>query len=147
VALDLLTDIADQHKGVSYADLFQLASATAIEVCSQGLSILVLKPTCLAVRYPRTTRLPLVICAAVSAASGRPAHPAALRSQGHDGGQGVRAGGPSPRCRASIPIGAVPYCDACSCASIAVYTLHMRHRLPATSWSADIDASRRQAIR
>ena len=32
MALELLTDIADQHKGVSYADLFQLASATAIEV-------------------------------------------------------------------------------------------------------------------
>ena len=31
VALELLKDIADQHKGVSYADLFQLASATAIE--------------------------------------------------------------------------------------------------------------------
>ena len=31
-ALELLKDIADQHEGVSYADLFQLASATAIEV-------------------------------------------------------------------------------------------------------------------
>ncbi len=32
VALDLLKEIADKYEGVSYADLFQLASATAIEV-------------------------------------------------------------------------------------------------------------------
>ena len=31
VALELLKDIADKYDGVSYADLFQLASATAIE--------------------------------------------------------------------------------------------------------------------
>ena len=30
--MELLKDIADSHEGVSYADLFQLASATAIEV-------------------------------------------------------------------------------------------------------------------
>ena len=33
-ALKLLQDIADSHKGVSYADLLQLASATAIEARS-----------------------------------------------------------------------------------------------------------------
>ena len=31
-ALELLTDIADQHKDVSYADLFQFASGVAVEV-------------------------------------------------------------------------------------------------------------------
>ena len=31
-ALELLKDIADKYDGVSYADLFQMASAVAIEV-------------------------------------------------------------------------------------------------------------------
>lgn len=31
-ALELLKDIADKYEGVSYADLFQLASVTGIEV-------------------------------------------------------------------------------------------------------------------
>ena len=33
-ALELLKDIADKYDGVSYADLFQMASAVAIEVCA-----------------------------------------------------------------------------------------------------------------
>ena len=32
VAVELLKDIADKYDGVSYADLFQMASALAIEV-------------------------------------------------------------------------------------------------------------------
>jgi len=32
VAVELLKDIADKYDGVSYADLFQMASAQAIEV-------------------------------------------------------------------------------------------------------------------
>lgn len=32
VAVELLKDIADKYNGVSYADLFQMASAQAIEV-------------------------------------------------------------------------------------------------------------------
>jgi len=32
VAVELLKDIADKYEGVSYADLFQIASAQAIEV-------------------------------------------------------------------------------------------------------------------
>ena len=35
IAVDLLKNIADKHDGVSYADLFQMASAEAIEVCQQ----------------------------------------------------------------------------------------------------------------
>ena len=31
-ALELLKEIADKHDGVSYADIFQMASAVAIEV-------------------------------------------------------------------------------------------------------------------
>ena len=37
VALELLKDIADKYDGVSYADLFQLASATAIEACTYSV--------------------------------------------------------------------------------------------------------------
>ena len=33
VAVELLKSIADKYDGVSYADLFQMASAQAIEVC------------------------------------------------------------------------------------------------------------------
>ena len=32
VAVELMKDIADKYTGVSYADLFQMASAQAIEV-------------------------------------------------------------------------------------------------------------------
>lgn len=32
VAVELLKDVADKYDGVSYADLFQMASAQAIEV-------------------------------------------------------------------------------------------------------------------
>ncbi len=39
--MELLKDIADQHEGVSYADLFQLASATAIEVLNRVSTVLV----------------------------------------------------------------------------------------------------------
>ena len=45
VALELLKDIADKYEGVSYADLFQLASATAIEA-REGLTLSVLLQNC-----------------------------------------------------------------------------------------------------
>jgi len=117
VALDLLTDIADQHKGVSYADLFQLASATAIEVCTQGLSHGCSAQPSGGALSPYAACMACVadICVVVSAAGGRPPHPAAIRSQGHYGGQGVRAGGAPPRCRPLLPLGAVPYCTVLLC--------------------------------
>lgn len=32
--MELLKTVADKYEGVGYADLFQLASATGIEVCN-----------------------------------------------------------------------------------------------------------------
>ena len=39
VAVDLLKSVADKYDGVSYADLFQMASAQAIEVGASARSI------------------------------------------------------------------------------------------------------------
>lgn len=39
-ALNLIQPIKDKYSGVTYADLFQLASATAIEVLYSGLHLL-----------------------------------------------------------------------------------------------------------
>ena len=38
-ALELLKGIADEHEHVSYADLFQLASGTAVEVCCSVFAV------------------------------------------------------------------------------------------------------------
>lgn len=40
VAVELLKDVADKYDGVSYADLFQMASAQAIEVGAATCNIL-----------------------------------------------------------------------------------------------------------
>ena len=98
MALELLKDIADQHEGVSYADLFQLASATAIEVPVAAARVLVSRS--LPPWFAATTRFSVPVMTRdphPHAVGGRSAHPAALRPQGHDGGQGVRAGGAAPR--------------------------------------------------
>lgn len=45
-ALNLIKDIKEKYSGITYADLFQLASATAIEVRSIVNVLLLVMKTC-----------------------------------------------------------------------------------------------------
>lgn len=71
MALELLKDIADKYEGVSYADLFQLASATAIEargpVCNTiptfaACDILQLMTPCSPLAWSVCARLGVSVC-------------------------------------------------------------------------------------
>jgi len=90
VALDLLKEIADKYEGVSYADLFQLASATAIEArgpaAAAHIIVARLARACMCCRIRPGSWSPAVVLVSLLSmrppeATGDSARPAGLLSQ------------------------------------------------------------------